>query len=88
VQIQTISATELARNTREILDSVAAHGSTIVVERNRSRVVKISPCERTLTAAQVLEGMDQYMLFSAQEASAWLKDSKDNFGHLVDDPWG
>ena len=42
--MQTISATELARNTREILDRVATQGETVAIERNHcSRRLNIDP---------------------------------------------
>ena len=50
--MQTVSATELSRKTREILDQVAGRGETVVVERNRTVIAQIVPPERTMTAAQ------------------------------------
>ena len=43
----TISATELARNARDILDMVASRGEIVMVERNRAVVARIAPPERT-----------------------------------------
>ena len=50
----TVSATELARNAREILDMVASRGEIVMVERNRSVVARITPPERIVTAAQAV----------------------------------
>ncbi|MDO8317753.1 hypothetical protein [Rhodoferax sp.] len=41
--MQTISATNLARNTREILDQVANQGITGAVERNHATIAQIMP---------------------------------------------
>jgi len=47
--MQTVTATDLARNTRKIIDSVS-HGETVVVERNHAQVARIVPAEVTMTA--------------------------------------
>ena len=44
--MQTISATELTRNTREILDRVATRGETVTIERNHTMVAQIMPRRR------------------------------------------
>jgi antitoxin (DNA-binding transcriptional repressor) of toxin-antitoxin stability system len=82
----TISATELARNTRKILDAVAGRGETVVVERNHVLIARIVPSESTMTAAQALAGL-QPMLTPSQ-AAAWLADSRSEFDDAVRDPWG
>ena len=84
--MQTISATDLARNTRKILDSVASRGETVVVERNHTMIAQIVPPERTMTAAQALAGLTLPVL-TQKQAAAWLKDSKDAFDEAVRDPW-
>ena len=84
--MQTISATDLARNTRKILDSVASRGETVVVERNHTMIAQIVPPERTMTAAQALAGLTLPVL-TQKQAATWLKDSKDAFDEAVRDPW-
>ena len=84
--MQTISATDLARNTREILDRVASRGETVAVERNNTLIAQIVPPVHTMTALQALAGLMPPMLTMAQ-AAAWLKDSKEDFGDAVRDPW-
>jgi len=84
--MQTISATELARNTREILDQVVGRGETVSVERNHTMVAKIVPVERTMTAVQALAGLKTPVL-TPQQATAWLKQSKEGFDEAVRDPW-
>jgi antitoxin (DNA-binding transcriptional repressor) of toxin-antitoxin stability system len=84
--MQTISATELARNTREILDTVASRGETVAIERNNTLIAQIMPPQRTMTAAQALAGLTLPLLTQAQ-AAAWLQDSRQNFDDAVLDPW-
>jgi len=83
--MRTISATELARHTREVLDAVFSRGETVTVERNRTVIAKIIPPEPTMTAAQALAGM--HVMLTPAQADAWLKDSKDGFDEAVRDPW-
>jgi antitoxin (DNA-binding transcriptional repressor) of toxin-antitoxin stability system len=84
--VRTISATDLARNTREILDKVASHGETVVIERNHTTIAQIVPPVRTMTAAQAFAGLGLPVL-TPKQAAAWLKQSKDEFGQTVRDPW-
>ena len=84
--MQTISATDLARNTREILDKVASRGETVIIERNHTTIAQIMPPPQIMTAAQALAGLTFPLLTPAQ-ATAWLKDSKGDFGDGVRDPW-
>jgi antitoxin (DNA-binding transcriptional repressor) of toxin-antitoxin stability system len=84
--LQTISATELVRNMREILDYVAIRGECVFIERNSVTVAQIVPAEKTMTARQALAGLEFPMLTPAQ-GKAWLRDSKENFGDEVRDPW-
>ncbi len=82
----TISATELARNTRAILDKVASSGETMAIERNHTLIARIVPSAPTMTASQALAGLSLPMLTPAQ-ADAWLNDSREGFGNAVRDPW-
>jgi len=84
--MQTISATSLARNTREILDRVTTLGETVAIERNHSVIAQIMPPQRSMTAAQALAGLSHPMLTSTQ-AAAWLSDSKADFDDAVRNPW-
>lgn len=83
--MQTISATDLARNTRAILDNVVSRGETVAVERNHTMVAKIVPPARTMSAHQALAGFD-FPLLTPEQAAAWLKDSKGDFDETVRDP--
>lgn len=80
-----ITATELARNTREVLDGVAARGDVVIVERNRTPIARIAPPERTMTAAQALAGLRPAL--TRRQAADWLRDSRGTFDERLRDPW-
>ena len=84
--MQTISATELARNCRQVLDLVATRGETVAVERNHALIALVVPAERIMTATQTLAGLPRPVL-SAAQAAAWLNDSRQGFEDAVPDPW-
>ncbi len=84
--MQTISATELVRNMRAILDTVSMNGETVSVERNSVMIAQIVPPERTMTARQALAALT-FPLLTPNEAKAWLNDSKTGFDDEVRDPW-
>jgi antitoxin (DNA-binding transcriptional repressor) of toxin-antitoxin stability system len=81
----TITATELARDTRQILDRVVVGRETFDVLRHQTAVAQLVPAQRVMTASQVLEGLQPMM--SAQDAAAWGKASRSGFGQTVRDPW-
>lgn len=81
----TITATDLARNTRTILDSVVSRGETIAVERNHVMIAKIVPSETTMTATQALA--DLRPTLTPRQASSWIAASRAKFDDAVRDPW-
>jgi prevent-host-death family protein len=81
----TITATELARHTREILDQVVRRGETVIVERNQVPVARLVPPDPVMTAAQALDGLPTDL--TAAQADRWLRDSRDGFDDEVRDPW-
>lgn len=83
--MRTISATDLARSTREVLDSVFGRGETVVVERNRVPIARIVPPEQTVSAAQALAGLRPLLV--PKQADAWLEDIRTGFDETVRDPW-
>jgi antitoxin (DNA-binding transcriptional repressor) of toxin-antitoxin stability system len=83
--MQTISATELARSTRKVLDRVATHGETVAVERNHTVIAEIAPPTRTMTAAQALAGLGAQL--TVEQGARWLRDSRAEFDQAVRDPW-
>ena len=83
--MQAISATDLARHTRQILDAVASRGETVLIERNHVMIAKIMPSEVTMTAAQALAGLCP--MLTQRQGAAWQKDSDGGFGETLRDPW-
>ncbi|AOI80841.1 MULTISPECIES: type II toxin-antitoxin system Phd/YefM family antitoxin [Burkholderia] len=81
----TITATELARHTRQILDQVAQRRETIVVERNQTVIARLVPAEPMMRAAEALA--DLPVSLGAEDAARWLRDSREGFEDGVRDPW-
>ncbi|MGN4154847.1 type II toxin-antitoxin system Phd/YefM family antitoxin [Burkholderia gladioli] len=81
----TITATDLARHTRQVLDQVAQRRETIVVERNQTIIARLVPAEPVMTAAQALDGLPTSL--DPETAARWLHDSRDGFEDRVRDPW-
>jgi antitoxin (DNA-binding transcriptional repressor) of toxin-antitoxin stability system len=84
--MQTITATDLARHTREVLDRVAARGESVAIERNHMMIARIVPPERAMTANQALVGLNLPLL-TPEQGRAWLEDSRQGFDDRVRDPW-
>ena len=83
--METISATDLARNTSKILDRIVSRGEGVAVERNRAVIAQIVPPARAMTAAQALSGLEPGL--SREQAAQWLQDSRVEFAPAVRDPW-
>lgn len=85
----TVSATDLARNTRQILDSVVSQGAVITIERNQTLIAKLMPSEASMTARQALA--DLKPMLSPAQARQWLKESRQKnqhpFDQTVRNPW-
>ena len=84
--MQIVSATDLARNTREILDKVSSSGESVAIERNQVTVAHLVPPEPMMTAAQALVGLKG--MLTRDQAAEWLEDSRNSFDETVNDPWG
>ena len=83
--METITATDLARKTREVLDTVARGRETVIVERNHIAIAQIVPPENAMTVGQALALIRPGL--TAGEGSRWLKDSRGNFSDNVRDAW-
>ena len=75
--METITATELARSPRAVLDSVLMRREAVVIERNQVAIARLVPAEHTMTAAQALA--DFRPTLTPQQASAWLQDQRGSF---------
>ena len=89
--MRTVTATELARNLRRILDRLAVDGEEIVIERNREQVARLVPGPARQTA---LESMaDLYRTLPEDAAATWEADSRrgrwrgSRLDKGVRDPW-
>ncbi len=84
--MRRISATDLARNTRQILDEVVSRGEAVSIERNNTPIAQLVPPERTMSAAQALADLKLPML-TPRQAAEWLEDSNADLDDTVRDPW-
>lgn len=82
----TVTATELARHTREVLDQVVGLGETVDVERNRRVVAQIVPARPLVTVRQLLSELRPTL--SVEQAKGWLDNSRRGFDEGLRDPWG
>jgi len=88
--MKTITATELARNLRQVLDRLAIEGEEIVVERNHQKVARILPGPARQTALEAMA--DLYRTLPEDAAAAWLKNGRAALGggrldKGMRDPW-
>lgn len=86
--MSTVTATELARNFRAMLDRVEFKHEELVVVRNNHEVARIIPGPATLTALEAMA--DLYQTLPPEAAEGWLKDSCPTDPGLHDevrDPW-
>ena len=87
--MKTITATELARNLRQVLDRLAAGGEEIVVKRNHQMVARILPGTARQTALEAMA--DLYRTLPEHAAAGWVESGRKTFASKLDkavrDPW-
>jgi antitoxin (DNA-binding transcriptional repressor) of toxin-antitoxin stability system len=89
--MKTVTATELARNLRSILDRLAIEGEEIVIERNNREVARLVPGPGRQTAFEAM--VDLYRTLPEDAAATWEADSKRGrwkgakLKHGIRDPW-
>lgn len=87
--MKTITATELARNLRQVLDRLAAGGEEILIERNHQMVARILPGTARQTALEAMA--DLYRTLPEDAAAGWLESGRQAFASQLDkdvrDPW-
>jgi antitoxin (DNA-binding transcriptional repressor) of toxin-antitoxin stability system len=71
--LKTITATDLARNLRRVLDRLAIEGEEIVIERNREQVARLLPGPARQTALEAMA--DLHRTLSEDAAATWETDS-------------
>ena len=89
--MKTITATELARNLRRVLDRLVIEGEEIVIERNREQVARLLPGPARQTALEAMA--DLYRTLPEDAAATWEADSRKGrwkgtrLDKGVRDPW-
>ena len=85
--MQTITATDFARNFRAILDSVEFRHEELMVTRNNHVVARVVPTPATMTTLEVFS--DLYQALSPEAGRDWLADSRSDDIRCgeVSDPW-
>jgi antitoxin (DNA-binding transcriptional repressor) of toxin-antitoxin stability system len=89
--LKAITATNLARNLRRILDQLASEGEGIVIERNRQPVARLLPGPSRQSALEAMA--DLYRTIPDDAAATWETDSRKGRwkGSRLDkgirDPW-
>lgn len=69
-----MTATEVARNFRKVLDGLQTGADEIIILRNGQAVAKLLPGTPRMTALEALS--DIYRTLPVQEGDRWLKDAK------------
>ena len=89
--MKTITATNLARNLRRVLDRLAIEGEEIVIERNREQIARLVPGPARQNALEAMA--DLYRTLPEDAASAWEADSRrgrwkgSRLDKGIRDPW-
>ena len=83
----TVTATEMARRLREILDRVEFRGESVTVVRNKRAVARIMPGAQEMTAREAFAGLQG--IVGEDAARGWHADRRSS--HTIDselrDPW-
>jgi len=88
--MKTITATELARNLRQVLDRLAVDAEEVVIERNHQQIGRLVPWPGRQTALEAMA--DLYRTLPEEAGKKWLPDSRAGAGEEtlqqgVRDPW-
>jgi antitoxin (DNA-binding transcriptional repressor) of toxin-antitoxin stability system len=89
--VKTITATNLARNLRRVLDRLTIEGEEIVIERNHQQVARLLPCPARQTALEAMG--DLYRTLPDDAAATWEAHSRkgrwrtSRLDKGIRDPW-
>jgi prevent-host-death family protein len=85
--MQTVTATDLSRNFRVMLNRVEFQHEELLIVRNNFPVARLIPGPATMTAAEAFE--DLYRTLPQDAGKTWLADSRldDRQNDEVRDPW-
>lgn len=87
VCVQTITATDLSRNFRVMLNRVEFQHEELLIVRNNTPVARLVPGPATMTAAEAFA--DLYCTLPKAAGDTWLADSRidDAMSGEMRDPW-
>lgn len=85
--MQTVTATDLSRNFRVMLNRVEFQHEELLIVRNNTPVARLVPGPATMTAAEAFA--DLYRTLPREAGNTWLADSRldDAATGEVRDPW-
>ncbi len=84
--MQTVTATDFARNFRGMLDRVEFRHEELLIVRNNHPVARVTPGPATMTAMEAFA--DLYQTLPAEAGRSWLTDSRfDERSDEVRNPW-
>ena len=85
--MQTITATDLSRNFRVMLNRVEFQHEELLIVRNNFPVARLVPGPATMTASEAFA--DLYRTLPKEAGNTWLADSRldDAISGEVRDPW-
>ncbi len=86
--MHTITATELARHLRQVLDRLAAGGEEILVERNHQPIARLLSMPPRQSAMEVMA--DLYRTLPEGAARGWIEDAQRvdvDLDREMRDPW-
>ncbi len=86
--MRRITATELARNLKQMMDLVEFKGEELVIVRNNHQVAKITPGPATMNALEAMA--DLYRTLPDDAGTTWVRDSRKGAADkiaTVRDPW-
>ena len=85
--MQTITATDLSRNFRVMLNRVEFQHEELLIVRNNTPVARLVPGPATMTAAEAFG--DLYRTLPQEAGDTWLAESRldDAMSGEVRDPW-
>jgi prevent-host-death family protein len=74
LSMKTITATELARNLKDVLDQVEFRGEELAIVRNNHEIARIVPGSARRSALEAMA--DLYRTLPSDAAENWVKDSR------------
>ena len=83
-----ITATELARKFKQMMNLVEFKGEELIIVRNNHQIAKIIPGPSTMTALEAMS--DLYRTLPEDAGMTWMKDSREGAAadlSEVRDPW-